>query len=83
MIAMSWLAACGAPMQTLELVNQTPRQIEAFYVYPHGADRGASRGQLAPNAHTSVQVKAGRIDVYAVSAKSPCADLLLPIDVAA
>jgi hypothetical protein len=63
------LAACGGPMQTLELVNQTPRPIEAFYVYPHGGDRGASRGSLAPDARTSVQVKAGRIDVYAVSAK--------------
>jgi hypothetical protein len=63
------LTACGAPMQSLELVNKTPRPIEAFYVYPHGGDRGASRGSLAPEARTTVQVKAGRVDVYAVSAK--------------
>ncbi len=56
-------------MQTLELVNKTPRQIEAVYVYPHGGDRGASRGSLAPEARTTVQVKAGPIDVYAVGAK--------------
>jgi hypothetical protein len=63
------LAACAPQMQTLELVNSTPRQIEAVYVYSPGAARGQPRAQLAPNAHASVQVPQGRVEVYAVSAK--------------
>lgn len=65
------LAACGgAAMQTVQLVNRTPRTIEEIYVYPQGAvDHGKSRGALAPNASTSVQVKQGNIEVLAVSAK--------------
>lgn len=72
---MKWLilcvvAACGAPMQTVQLVNRTPRPIEEIYIYPQGAaDHGKSRGALAPNASTSVQVKQGNIEVLAVSAK--------------
>jgi len=31
------LAACGAPMQTVSIVNSTTRPIEELYVYPHGA----------------------------------------------
>jgi hypothetical protein len=63
------LAACAPQLQTLELVNHTPRAIEAVYIYSPGADRGASRAQLAPNAHASVQVPAGHVEVEAVSAK--------------
>jgi len=65
------LAACGggAQLQTVELVNHTSRQIEAVYVYPAGSSRGASRGALAPNAITHVQIQAGNVEVYAVSAK--------------
>jgi hypothetical protein len=63
------LAACAPQMQTLQLVNQTPRAIEAVYVYAPGGTRGTSRAQLAPNAQTSIQVRGGRVEVYAVSAK--------------
>ncbi|HEY3805489.1 MAG TPA: hypothetical protein VGL61_22930 [Kofleriaceae bacterium] len=63
------LAACAPQLQTLQLVNQTPRTIEAVYVYPPNGSRGASRAQLAPNAQTSIQVRGGRVEVYAVSAK--------------
>ena len=65
------LTACGAAkMQTLSIVNKTDRPIEALYVYPTGAvDHGASRGKLAPNASTQIQVKSGHVDVLALSAK--------------
>jgi hypothetical protein len=64
------IAACGAPMQTVQLVNRSPRAIEEIYIYPRGAvDHGKSRGALAPNATTSVQVKQGNIEVLAVSQK--------------
>lgn len=72
---MRWLilcavAACAAPMQTVQLVNRSPRPIEEIYIYPQGAvDHGKSRGALAPNASTSVQVKQGNIEVLAVSSK--------------
>ena len=63
------VAACAPPLQTVQLVNLTPRPIEAIYVYAPGADRGAPRAQLAPNARASVQVRAGHVEVYAVGAK--------------
>ena len=63
------LAACAPQLQSLELVNRTPRAIEAIYVYPPGGNRGTSRAQLAPNAGTTIQVRGGRVEVYAVSAK--------------
>jgi hypothetical protein len=57
-------------MQTLQLVNKTSRPIDAVYLYPPGAaDHGAPRAKLAPNATAQVQVKAGRVEVLAVSAK--------------
>jgi hypothetical protein len=74
-LVMRWIlvlavAACGAPMQTVQLVNRTPRAIEEIYIYPQGAaNHGKSRGALAPNASTSVQVKQGNIEVLGVSAK--------------
>ena len=64
------LVACGgANLQTIQIVNRSPRPIEELYVYPTGAARGASRGVLAPDATTSVKVKAGHVSVTAVSAK--------------
>jgi hypothetical protein len=63
------LAACAPQLQTLELINRTPRAIEAVYIHAPGADRGASRAQLAPNAHASIQVPTGHVEVEAVSAK--------------
>src|SRR5258706_7460142 len=73
---MRWLllfafAACsGAHVQTIQLVNRTPRAIEEVYIYPQGAaDHGKSRTSLAPNASASVQVTQGNIEVLAVSAK--------------
>jgi hypothetical protein len=64
------LAACSATYHPIKLVNRTDRAIEAIYIFPTGAaDHGASRGALAPDAATTVRVKAGNVDVLAVSAK--------------
>jgi len=65
------LGACGsASYHTVTLVNLSPRAIEEVYIFPTGgADHGASRATLAPNATAAVQVKAGNVDVLAVSAK--------------
>jgi hypothetical protein len=65
------LAACGgAAMQTVQIVNHTSRPIDELYIYPSGAaDHGKSRGKLAPEGSTQLQVKAGFIEVLAVSAK--------------
>lgn len=65
------LGACGggAVMTTVKLTNGSPRPIEQLYVYPLGAaDHGQSKGTLAPSASTTVQIKAGNIEVEAVSA---------------
>jgi hypothetical protein len=63
-------ACSGAHVQTIQLVNRTPRAIEEVYIYPQGAvEHGKSRTSLAPNASASVQVKQGNIEVLAVSAK--------------
>jgi hypothetical protein len=64
------LAACSASYQTIKLVNRSPRPIEEIYIFPTGAaNHGASRGKLAPNAATEVQVKTGNVDVLAIAAK--------------
>jgi hypothetical protein len=64
------LAACGAPMQTVQIKNASPRPITELYVYPAGsANHGASRGTVAPNGSTEVKVKQGNIEVLAVSSK--------------
>jgi hypothetical protein len=64
------LAACGAPLQTVKITNRTGRPIDALYVYAAGAtDHGPSRGQLAPAATTQVQMRAGAVEVLALSAK--------------
>lgn len=63
------LGACAPQLQTVELVNDTPRVIDAFYVYPSGAgNHGPSRGSLAPNASTTLHVKPGHVAVLAESA---------------
>ncbi len=65
------LAACGgAPMQTVQIRNASPRPITELYVYPAGsANHGTSRGTVAPNASTELKVKQGNIEVLAVSSK--------------
>ncbi|MBA3538335.1 MAG: hypothetical protein H0T79_01790 [Deltaproteobacteria bacterium] len=64
------VAACSPTYQTVRLVNRTDRAIEQIYIYPTGsANHGASRGSLAPNASTAVNVQPGNVDVLAVSAK--------------
>jgi hypothetical protein len=63
------LTACGgAALQTISLQNQTERTIKELYVFPAGSkDRGKSRGALAPNTSTQVQMPAGNVEVYAIS----------------
>jgi len=62
------IGACAPQMHTVSLVNHTNRKIVEIYVYPNGsAEHGASRGSLAPNASTKLTVKAGKIEVLAVS----------------
>lgn len=65
------LAACGgAPMQTVQIRNASPRPITELYVYPVGsANHGTSRGSLAPDASTEIKVKQGNVEVLAVSSK--------------
>jgi hypothetical protein len=65
------LAACGgAPMQTVQIKNASPRPITELYVYPAGStNHGASRGTVAPNGTTEVKVKQGNVEVLAVSSK--------------
>ncbi|MEO8705729.1 MAG: hypothetical protein ABI867_37200 [Kofleriaceae bacterium] len=64
------LVACSSTYHAVKLVNRTDRTIEAIYIFPTGAaDHGSSRGSLAPNATSTVKVKAGNVDVLAVSAK--------------
>jgi hypothetical protein len=65
------VAACGgAPMQTIHVQNASPRPITALYVYPVGsANHGTSRGTVAPNGSTDIQVKQGNVEVMAVSSK--------------
>jgi len=65
------LAACGAPaLHQVQLVNKTPRTIAEIYIFPTGStNHGASRGSLAPNASSTVKVRAGNVDVLAVSEK--------------
>ena len=64
-------AACGGPaLHQVQLVNKTPRTIAEIYIFPTGAtDHGASRGSLAPNASSTVKVRAGNVDVLGVSEK--------------
>lgn len=66
------VAACGgAPaLQTVRIVNQSPRPIDELYVYPTGSPKhGSSHGPLAPGAATQVAVQPGGVEVLAISAK--------------
>ncbi|MGE0871124.1 MAG: hypothetical protein AB7P03_21345 [Kofleriaceae bacterium] len=68
--ALAALVACAGPrVQTVQFVNKTPRTIEQFFVFPPGAARGASRGKLAPNGQTTLKLKDGVHEIYAVSAR--------------
>jgi hypothetical protein len=63
-------AACGGGASyQISIRNASARPIEELYVYPTGSARGASRGQLAPNASTAVKMKGGHVSVTAISAK--------------
>lgn len=70
-LAFVGLCACGGPaLHQIQLVNKTPRTIAEIYIFPTGAaNHGASRGSLAPNAASTVKVRAGNVDVLAVSEK--------------
>lgn len=65
------LAACGgAPLQTVQIVNNSSRPIQELYVYPLGStNHGTSRGSVAPNGQTEVKIKPGNIEVMALSSK--------------
>ena len=61
-------AACGgAAMQTVQLVNKTPRTIEQVFIFTPGQDKGASKAKIAPNATTTIQLPAGNHEIYAIS----------------
>lgn len=63
------LAGCGgAAMHEVQIVNKSPRPITEVYVFPTGnADHGPSKGTIAPEAKLVVKVKAGNVDILAVS----------------
>lgn len=70
LVGLAVFAACGgASMQTVQLVNKTPRTIEQIFIFPPGKDHGASRAKLAPDASTTIQLPAGNHEIYAVSEK--------------
>ncbi len=63
-------AACGgAGMQTVQLVNKTPRTIDQIFIFAPGKDHGASKAKRAPNASTTIQLPAGNHEIYAISEK--------------
>ncbi len=69
-IVLSLVGCGGAATHQVTLVNKTPRTIAELYLFPAGAaNRGASRGSLAPNASMTIQVKAGNVEVLAISEK--------------
>ena len=64
------LIGCGPTLHSVKLTNGTTRSIDELYVYPLGAaNHGASRGSLAPNATTLLQIPGGNVEVLAISAK--------------
>jgi hypothetical protein len=70
-LVLALLAGCYPPkFQTITMTNQTPRVIEAVYVYPVGArSQGASRGKIAPAGTLEVKTKQGNVEVRAVAAE--------------
>jgi hypothetical protein len=68
LLALVVMAACGgAGMQSVQLVNKTPRTIEQIFIFTPGKDKGASKAKLAPNASTTLQLPAGNHEIYAIS----------------
>lgn len=64
------LVGCSATYHQVQLVNKTPRPITEVFIFPTGsANHGTSRGALAPDATLAIRVKAGNVDVLAISAK--------------
>jgi len=69
------VAACGATYHQVQLVNKTSRPITEVFIFATGsANHGSSRGALAPDATLAVKVKAGNVDVLAVSEKIKVSD---------
>jgi len=70
LIALVLVGACGPSLQTVQLVNRTPRTIAEIYLYPSGStNHGKSRGSLAPNATLDAKLATGNVEVLAVSEK--------------
>lgn len=68
LVGLAVVTACGgAAMQTVQLVNKTPRTIEQLFIFTPGKDRGASRAKMAPNSSTTIQLPAGNHEIYAIS----------------
>lgn len=64
------VAACGGTSYQVTLVNKTSRPITEVFIFATGsANHGVSRGALAPDATLTVKVKAGNVDVLAISEK--------------
>lgn len=64
------LAACGGGgLTSVKLTNNTPRPIETIQIDPAGQPHTASKTQLAPNASTTVQLKKGNYEIYAIGQK--------------
>ena len=64
------VAACGggASMQSVKVTNSSSHKIAELYLYPLGApNHGVSRGILAPGATLLLQIKAGNVEVEAIS----------------
>ncbi|MBA3462123.1 MAG: hypothetical protein H0T46_19340 [Deltaproteobacteria bacterium] len=70
-LSLAFATGCGgAAMHEVSLINKSPRPITEVYVYPTGSsNQGASKGTLAPEGTMKLKVKAGNVDVLAVSAK--------------
>jgi hypothetical protein len=71
LLSLAFATGCGgAAMHEVSLINKSPRPITEVYVYPTGSsNHGASKGTLAPEASMKLKVKAGNVDVLAISAK--------------
>ncbi len=53
LVGLAVFAACGgASMQTVQLVNKTPRTIEQIFIFPPGKDHGASKAKLVHDDNT-------------------------------
>ncbi|CAN5906174.1 hypothetical protein BH11MYX2_BH11MYX2_29400 [soil metagenome] len=69
-LALFGLVACGGGgLTSVKLVNNTPRPIETIQIDPAGQPHTGSRAKLAPNATTTVQLKKGNYEIYAIGEK--------------